>query len=251
MNRKPNVRHILVYDFVRGTLDVSVLHVSDSFVDVMDSAGDDELGGSDFDARVASFLAVKYVGRIVEDKETLYDECTREVTGREPMLNLVEEGRRAEGKVVDNDNDENVPLCTLASLHYLAEQLKIAVSTKDSIVHASRRCIGRSGGGGTDYKSNTNSNSCANLEIVELELSKTEFEIVVQPLFDRSMQPIRDVLHQLDMTERDIDEVVMVGGSSRLPKIREMVKAELKAEKLNIEIDPDITVAFGCASVID
>tara|TARA_B110000305_G_C19048321_1_gene451473 strand:- start:313 stop:510 length:198 start_codon:yes stop_codon:yes gene_type:complete len=65
------------------------------------------------------------------------------------------------------------------------------------------------------------------------------------------MQPIRDVLHQLDMTERDIDEVVMVGGSSRLPKIREMVKAELKAEKLNIEIDPDITVAFGCASVID
>ena len=49
-----------MYDFVRGTLDVSVLHVSDSFVDVMDSAGDDELGGSDFDARVASFLAVKY-----------------------------------------------------------------------------------------------------------------------------------------------------------------------------------------------
>ena len=95
-----------MYDFGGGTLDVSVLHVSDGFVDVMDSAGDDELGGSDFDARVASFLAVKYEGRIVEDKETLYDECAGEVRGREPMLNLVEEGRRAEGKA----------LCTLANM---------------------------------------------------------------------------------------------------------------------------------------
>jgi molecular chaperone DnaK len=56
LHRTEGVDYILVYDFGGGTLDVSLLHVSDGFVDVMGSDGDDRLGGADFDAAVAHFL---------------------------------------------------------------------------------------------------------------------------------------------------------------------------------------------------
>ena len=45
--------------------------------------------------------------------------------------------------------------------------------------------------------------------------------------------------------------MVLVGGSSRIPKVREMLRRELGLDRLNLEIDPDVTVAYGCACVVD
>lgn len=55
----------------------------------------------------------------------------------------------------------------------------------------------------------------------------------------------------LDLKRDEIDEVVMVGGTTRMPQIRQMVQEELGVESLNTSIDPDLTVAYGAASVID
>ena len=53
------------------------------------------------------------------------------------------------------------------------------------------------------------------------------------------------------LTNRDIDEVVLVGGTSRIPRVRDMLKAHLNVNRLNTEIDPDVTVAVGAASIVD
>jgi molecular chaperone DnaK (HSP70) len=58
-------------------------------------------------------------------------------------------------------------------------------------------------------------------------------------------------LIDLDLKRDEIDEVVMVGGTTRMPQIRQMVQEELGVESLNTSIDPDLTVAYGAASVID
>ena len=53
------------------------------------------------------------------------------------------------------------------------------------------------------------------------------------------------------LTRRDVDEVVLVGGSSRIPRVRAMLMEHLAVTKLNTEIDPDVTVAVGAASILD
>jgi molecular chaperone DnaK (HSP70) len=63
--------------------------------------------------------------------------------------------------------------------------------------------------------------------------------------------PIQRLLKDLDLQKEEIDEVVMVGGTTRMPQIRELVRVELEKERLNTHIDPDLTVAYGAASVID
>ena len=68
LHRKAGVDYILVYDFGGGTLDVSLLHVSDGFVDVMGSDGDDRLGGADFDAAVSHFLLRQRGGQAIVDR---------------------------------------------------------------------------------------------------------------------------------------------------------------------------------------
>jgi len=141
-------------------------------------------------------------------------------------------------------NNENIPYCTPSSLYYVAEQLKIAVNT-DSQTFATQTCLGWA------RSPPPQSTDCSSFVPISLEMTRETFERISEPLFDRSMDPIVDVMIAQGVTIDDIDEVVMVGGSSRMPKIRELVRDELDMDDLNIEIDPDITVAFGCASVID
>jgi molecular chaperone DnaK (HSP70) len=59
------------------------------------------------------------------------------------------------------------------------------------------------------------------------------------------------LLSDLDLTSEDIDEIVMVGGTTRMPQIRSVVRQRLPTAEMNTHIDPDITVAYGAASVID
>jgi len=68
LHRKPGVDHILVYDFGGGTLDVSILHVSKGYVGVMGSAGDDRLGGADFDELIAKYLMGVYKENVVSNE---------------------------------------------------------------------------------------------------------------------------------------------------------------------------------------
>jgi molecular chaperone DnaK (HSP70) len=55
----------------------------------------------------------------------------------------------------------------------------------------------------------------------------------------------------LDMSKEDVDEIVLVGGSTRIPHIKKLLKDYFGKERLNDDIDPDITVAYGAASILD
>ncbi len=86
---------------------------------------------------------------------------------------------------------------------------------------------------------------------VTLALTLEEYDLAVGRLYERSLLPVRRLLKDLALREDEIDEVVMVGGTTRMPQIRELVRREPKKERLNTHIDPDLTVAYGAASVID
>ena len=64
-------------------------------------------------------------------------------------------------------------------------------------------------------------------------------------------RPVTRLLGDLGLHPDEVDEVVMVGGTTRMPQIRTLVREAMKVDRLNTHIDPDITVAYGAASVID
>ncbi|EEC48892.1 predicted protein, partial [Phaeodactylum tricornutum CCAP 1055/1] len=192
LNRKEGVDHILVYDFGGGTLDVSLLHVSDGFVDVMGSDGDDRLGGADFDAAIAHFLLEHRHGQAVVSRVS------------QALQSLVQ---------------------ALPSNVDLEDQLSASYVSLEGF--------------------------CTDLTTFRLSLTSREYEQSVQALYARSISPVTRLLNDLNLRHDDVDEVVMVGGTTRIPQIRKLVQQALPSASVNTHIDPDITVAYGAASVID
>lgn len=249
LQKKDGVNYIMVYDFGGGTLDVSILYVSDGgYVDVMGSDGDNSLGGVDFDVAVAHSLleADAGAGRLAVDRVA-------------NALKLMEQKLSgAAGKEVDMDallstqckEFEKVPLCTFSSFHTIAEKMKINLSSSPSdntAVYGS--CLGLSNQVGPNPESIPD--LCSLLEPIELTLTLDQYNEVCEHLYDRSLIPIRRILKDMNLEREEIDEVVMVGGTTRMPQIQSLVKRELVVQSLNTHIDPDLTVAYGAASVMD
>jgi molecular chaperone DnaK (HSP70) len=260
LQKKENVDFIIVYDFGGGTLDVSVLQVFEGgYVDVIGNDGDNRLGGADFDTAVAHFLLDGNDGfgsKVLNDiSETLVELEKSHSTSSNNNSNDD-----------DDDDDDNgieerlvsecpkladMPLCSISSFHTMGEKMKIDLSSftdDDSVV--SRECYGIPSND-TDYRPKEISDFCSMLEPIQFQMSLKQYDDVCAPLYDRSISPVSRILGDLDMTVDEIDEVVMVGGTTRMPQIRELVREALKVESLNTSIDPDLTVAYGAASVID
>jgi L1 cell adhesion molecule like protein len=78
-------------------------------------------------------------------------------------------------------------------------------------------------------------------------LTRAKFESLCDPFFTRCIRPLDGLLKDAKMTKGDIHEIVMVGGSSRIPKIRELLTSYFNGKKLNDSVNPDEAVAFGAA----
>lgn len=81
---------------------------------------------------------------------------------------------------------------------------------------------------------------------LDMNLSKAKFEDLCRDLFDSTMEPVRKALSDAKLKASDIDEVLLVGGSTRIPYIQELVKKELGKEP-NKSVNPDEVVAMGAA----
>jgi molecular chaperone DnaK (HSP70) len=92
---------------------------------------------------------------------------------------------------------------------------------------------------------------CATIILETFRLTLEEYDLAVNHLYKRSILPVQRLLQDLNLQKEEIDEVVMVGGTTRMPQVRELVRKELDKERLNTHIDPDLTVAYGAASVLD
>jgi L1 cell adhesion molecule like protein len=82
---------------------------------------------------------------------------------------------------------------------------------------------------------------------LNLVMTRARFESLCEAEFRKAIAPLEQVLRDADMSKTDIDEVVMVGGSTRIPKIRELVSNFFNGKKLNDSVHPDEAVAYGAA----
>ena len=188
---------ILVFDLGGGTFDVSLLEVGKdedfSTIQVRATAGDNRLGGDDWDQRIVEWLISQF----------------KSSTG------------------VDVSNDK----IALQRLKEAAEQAKKELSSSMS---ASIQL---------PYLSLTE-NGPANLEET---LTRAKFEELTKDLLDRTKKPFEDVIKEAGVKVSDIAHVVLVGGSTRMPAVTELVKSLTGGKEPNKGVNPDEVVAVGAA----
>ena len=78
-----------------------------------------------------------------------------------------------------------------------------------------------------------------------IDITRTDFEKYCNDLFLKCLKTLKETIKESNLNEKDIDEVVLIGGSSRIPKIREIIQKHFKLNKLNLTINPDFAVAAG------
>mmetsp|Transcript_30564 Transcript_30564/g.68531 ORF Transcript_30564/g.68531 Transcript_30564/m.68531 type:complete len:534 (+) Transcript_30564:198-1799(+) len=247
LDKKKNVEYILVYDFGGGTLDVSLLFVNKESVQVIATHGDDELGGADFDHCLAQSLGARFEeqlgpgfkqrGCALTRAQAASAQATQAEKGGSEETAADRAGGAAYAAEGQSLESEATLACSESNVRVLAERAKRTLSSRE-VAGAACSAFLEDGGGG----------EC---ESVEVSVSKAAFESECKALFDRSMLPVDNLLDEALMPKTEIDEVVLVGGSSRIPLIRSKLKDYFGIHHLNAEIDPDLTVAIGAASIVD
>merc|ERR1712098_1013005 len=76
-------------------------------------------------------------------------------------------------------------------------------------------------------------------------LTRAKFEELNMDLFKGTLKPVQKVLEDADLTKKEIDEIVLVGGSTRIPKVQSLVKEFFNGKELSKGINPDEAVAYG------
>ena len=184
---------ILVFDLGGGTFDVSILELGDGVFEVAATAGDNQLGGDDWDHRVIDWLADKFA---------------------------------ADNGGIDLRKDK----MALQRLKEAAEKAKMELSsTTQANVNLPFITADATGPKHLDYT-----------------LTRAEFERITKDLLDRCRKPVEQALRDASMSQGDIDEVILVGGSTRMPAVQELVK-NMTGKQPNMSVNPDEVVAMGAA----
>ena len=184
---------ILVFDLGGGTFDVSLLEIGDGVVEVMATAGDNQLGGDDWDQRIVDWLVDKF--------------------------------KASQG--VDLTKDKRA----VQRLREAAEKAKIELSSSQS-ANINLPYV-------TVY-------SEKNPLFLDETLSRTEFQKITQDLLDRTKEPFNQVIKDAGLSLSQVDHVVLVGGSTRMPAVSDLVK-EMTGKDPNKGVNPDEVVAVGAA----
>ena len=183
---------ILVFDLGGGTFDVSILELGDGVFDVLSTAGDNHLGGDDFDNKIIDYM--------------------------------VEEFKKENG--IDLAQDK----MALQRLKDAAEKAKKDLSGVSS-TQISLPFI-TAGEAGPLH--------------LEMTLTRAKFDELTADLVERTKVPVRQALKDAGLSQSEIDEVILVGGSTRIPAVVEAVRKETGKEP-NKSVNPDEVVAMGAA----
>ena len=183
---------VLVFDLGGDTFDVSVLELGDGVFEVCSTAGDNHLGGDDWDQRVIDWIADKFQA--------------------------------------ENGIDLRADKMALQRLKEAAEKAKMELSsTTQTNINLPFISAGAAGPLHLDYT-----------------LSRAEFERITKDLLDRCKKPVEQALRDAGLSTGDVNEVILVGGSTRMPAVQELVK-NMTGKQPNMSVNPDEVVAMGAA----
>ena len=189
---KENDQKIMVYDLGGGTFDVSILEIGDGVIDVLATAGNNRLGGDDFDKCITDYM--------------------------------VQEFKKTEG--IDLSSDK----VAMQRLREAAEKAKVELSGVTT--------------------SNINlpyiTADATGPKHLDITLTRAKFNELTHHLVEKTMGPVKQALSDSGLQPSDITKVLLVGGSSRIPAVQEMVKTLIGKEGFK-GINPDECVAIGAA----
>ncbi|MGE4319834.1 MAG: molecular chaperone DnaK [Acholeplasmataceae bacterium] len=183
---------VLVFDLGGGTFDVSVLHLADGTFEVVSTAGNNHLGGDDFDQAIIDYLVQEF------KKENGVD-LSLDKMAVQRLKDAAEKAKKELSGVTSSQI--SLPFITMG----VAGPLHL-----------------------------------------EMTLTRAKFNELTAFLVDKCQQPVRRALSDAKMTAKDIHQVLLVGGSTRIPAVQELVKRELGKEP-NKSVNPDEVVAMGAA----
>ena len=189
---KENDQKVMVYDLGGGTFDFSVIEMGDGVQEVLATAGNNRLGGDDFDQRVMDFICATF---------------------------------KAESGI-DLKNDK----MAMQRVKEAAEKAKIDLSGMTT----------------TDINLPFITADATGPKHFETTLTRAKFNELTADLVEKTMGPVRQALSDSGLTTGDINKVLMVGGSSRIPAVQEAVKNFIGKEPFK-GINPDECVAVGAA----
>ncbi|HBE2213601.1 TPA: molecular chaperone DnaK [Enterococcus faecalis] len=183
---------ILVFDLGGGTFDVSILELGDGVFDVLSTAGDNNLGGDDFDNKIIDYMVAEF--------------------------------KKENG--IDLANDKMALQRLKDSAEKAKKDLSGVTSTQISLPFIT------AGEAGPLH--------------LEMNLTRAKFDELTSDLVERTKVPVRQALKDAGLNPSEIDEVILVGGSTRIPAVVEAVRKETNKEP-NKSVNPDEVVAMGAA----
>ena len=192
LDKQDKAQTILVYDLGGGTFDVSILELGDGVFEVKSTAGNNKLGGDDFDNRLMDYLVSEF------KKENGVD-LSKDKMAMQRLKEISEKAKK----------DLSSMTTTQISAPFISQ-------SDDGPLH------------------------------LDMSLTRAKFEDLIRDLVESTLKPVRDALKDAKMTKDDIDKVIFVGGSTRIPMVYDLVKNELGKEPSR-EVNPDEVVAMGAA----
>ena len=245
-------RNVLVYDLGGGTLDVTVLNMTGGMLEVKSTFGDTHLGGEDFDHHLIDYCLIEFAKKTFKPKTLLTGEETKILT-KLCGISIVSEIYRFHETLIEKFSDE----CDNEKISkYLNEVNKV----KDVISDISKdvKLISKLKKACEDAKKVMSTNESTHITVdnfyfdkksnnYDLKISVTRdiFEKICEKEFIRCLDPIERALKDVNLKVNDINDVVLVGGSTRIPKIKLMLSEKFGASKIRADINPDEAVAFG------
>ncbi|MEG0553183.1 MAG: molecular chaperone DnaK [Carnobacterium sp.] len=183
---------VLVFDLGGGTFDVSILELGDGVFDVLSTAGDNHLGGDDFDEKIITFLAEEF-------KKDNGIDLSKDKMAVQRLKDAAEKAKK----------DLSGVTSTQISLPFIT-------AGESGPLH------------------------------LEVNLTRAKFDELTYDLVERTKNPVRQALKDAGLSASEVDEIILVGGSTRIPAVVEAVRKETGKEP-NKSVNPDEVVAMGAA----
>ena len=192
LDKQDKNQTILVYDLGGGTFDVSILELGDGIFEVKSTAGNNKLGGDDFDNRLMDYIVSEF------KKENGID-LSKDKMAMQRLKEVSEKAKKDLSGMTE----------TQISAPFITQG-------EDGPLH------------------------------LDMRITRAKFEELISDLVDSTLGPVRDALKNAKLSASDLDKVILVGGSTRIPCVQELVKKELGKEPSH-EVNPDEAVAMGAA----